>query len=79
MIKEIRVFSTPSCPWCLRLKNYLEEKNVDYENIDVSQDQQAVTEMVTKSKQMGVPQIWIDNEIIVGFDKDRIDQLLDIK
>lgn len=76
MSHTVKVFSTPSCPWCLRAKAYLASKDVDYENIDVSQDQQAAQQMIARSGQQGVPQIWIDDEIIVGFDENKIAQLL---
>lgn len=76
MSHTVKVFSTPSCPWCIRAKAYLASKNINYENIDVSQDQQAVQQMIARSGQQGVPQIWIDNEVIVGFDENKIEQLL---
>ena len=70
---EIKVYSTPTCPWCVKLKEYLDEKKVKYKNIDVSVDQKAASEMVKKSGQMGVPQTEINGKIIVGFDKEAID------
>jgi len=72
----IRVFSTPSCPYCVNLKQYLDEKGFKYEDIDVAE---AREEMISKSKQMGVPVAEINGEIVVGFDKAKIDQLLGIK
>lgn len=79
MEKEIIVFSTPTCPWCIRLKQYLDEKNVKYKTVDVSIDPYQVQKMVDKSGQMGVPQMWIDDKVVVGFDKVEIDKLLGIK
>jgi|TARA_B100002003_G_C14108963_1_gene533373 glutaredoxin-like YruB-family protein len=73
---EIKVFSTPTCPWCTKLKEYLDEKKIKYKSIDVSQDQEAASEMVKKSGQMGVPQTEINGKIIVGFDKEAIDKEL---
>jgi len=75
----IRVFSTPSCPYCVNLKQYLDEKGFKYEDIDVAEDEKAREEMISKSKQMGVPVAEINGEIVVGFDKAKIDQLLGIK
>lgn len=72
----VKVYSTPTCPWCTMAKKYLSEKNVNYEDVDVSKDRNAAAEMVSKSGQRGVPVIDIDGNIIVGFDKDRIDGLL---
>ena len=76
MAKKVMVYSTPSCPFCSRTKQFLQENNVEFENIDVSTDQQKAQEMVDKSGQMGVPVIDIDGEVIVGFDKDKIKQAL---
>lgn len=75
-IKSITVFSTPTCPWCTVLKKYLMEKKISFNNIDVSSDSISAAKMVMKSGQMGVPQMWIDENIVVGFNKSRIDSLL---
>jgi len=78
MAKSVKVYSTPTCPWCIRAKQFLQENNIDFQNIDVSSNQQAVDELMQKSGQMGVPVLDIDGEIIVGFDKERIKQSLGI-
>lgn len=72
----VKVYSTPSCPYCGMAKRYLDSKNVRYENIDVSADRAAAAELVSKSGQRGVPVIDFDGTIVVGFDKERIDSLL---
>ena len=77
--KTVKVFSTPSCPWCVRAKQYLTEKGVSFEDIDVSQDYEAGQQMVAKSGQSGVPQLWIDEEVVVGFNQPLIEQLFDIE
>jgi glutaredoxin 3 len=73
---EVKVYSTPTCPYCTMAKEYFSSKNVPYQNFDVSTDQPALEEMVKVSGQMGVPVIVIDGEVTVGFDKTRIDSLL---
>lgn len=73
---SVKVYSTPTCPWCTMAKKYFEEKNVAFEDIDVSKDRTAAAEMVNKSGQRGVPVIDINGNIIVGFDKERIESLL---
>jgi glutaredoxin-like YruB-family protein len=78
-MKKVRVFSTSSCPYCVTLKEFLKENNIEFEDIDVAQDEKAREEMITKSGQMGVPVVEIDDEIVVGFDREKICQLLDIK
>ncbi len=72
----VKVFSTPTCPYCHMVKAYLDQKDVPYEDIDVSKDREAAMQMVQKSGQMGVPQLWIDGEVVVGYDTTRIDELL---
>lgn len=78
MAKQVKVYSTSACPWCLRAKQFLNDNNIVFQNLDVSSDQKAADEMITKSGQMGVPVIDIDGEIIVGFDKERIRKALGI-
>jgi Glutaredoxin-like protein, YruB-family len=73
---SVKVYTTPSCPYCGMAKKYLDSKNVHYESVDVSLDRNAATEMVNKSGQRGVPVIDFDGTIVVGFDKERIDSLL---
>ena len=76
MDKKVIVYSTPTCPFCIKVKEFLKENNVDFENVDVSSDQTRLQEMMQKSGQMGVPVIDIDGEIITGFDKAKITQAL---
>lgn len=78
MDKKVRIFSTPSCIYCHTLKKFLGESNVEFEEIDVSRNREALQEMVQKSGQMGVPVSEIGGEIVVGFDKDKISNLLNI-
>ncbi|MDP3792538.1 MAG: glutaredoxin family protein [bacterium] len=75
----IKIYSTPTCPWCKKVKAYLDEKGITYESVDVSSDDKAQKEMIDKSGQMGVPVIDIDGQIVVGFDKEKINELLNIK
>lgn len=76
MAKSVIVYSTPTCPWCIRVKQFLKENNILFLDWDVSVDKLAADEMVKKSGQMGVPVIDIDGQIIIGFDKEKIKQLL---
>jgi len=73
---KVKVYSTKTCPWCHKTKDFLKEKNVKFEDIDVGADQKAANEMVEKSGQMGVPVVDIDGKIIVGFDKEAIEKAL---
>ena len=76
---KVKVFSTPTCPYCITLKEFLKEKEVAFEDVNVAEDKAAREEMVQKSQQMGVPVAEIDGEIVVGFDKEKISKLLNIK
>ncbi len=76
MSKKVIVYSTPTCPYCIRVKDFLKENHIEFENIDVSADEKAAQEMVDKSGQMGVPVLDIEGRIITGFDKEAIGQAL---
>ena len=74
----IKVYSTPTCVYCKTLKGYLQKNKVAFEDIDVSKDEKQLQKMIKDSGQMGVPVVQIDSEVIVGFDKAKIDKLLNI-
>ncbi len=76
MSKQVTVYSTTACPYCIRVKQFLRDNKITYKDIDVSSDQQAADEMVKKSGQMGVPVLDIDGEVIVGFDREKITRAL---
>jgi glutaredoxin 3 len=78
-VKNIIVFSTPTCSWCVKLKRYLKENQVRFKDIDVSRNTGAARDMTRKSGQQGVPQMWVNNTPVVGFDKAKINRLLEIK
>jgi len=76
-MSEIKVYSTPTCPYCHMLKDFLKEKGIKFEDIDVAADEKQAQEMISKSGQMGVPQIEINGKMIVGFDKAAIEAELE--
>lgn len=75
----VKVYSTPTCPWCSKAKSYLKSQNIDFEDLNVQEDLNAREEMLNLSKQSGVPVINIDGNIVIGFDKPAIDNLLSSK
>ena len=79
MSKKVILFSTPTCGWCRKLKQYLIENKIRFKEIDVAKDFKAAQDMMKKSGQQGVPQMWINNVPVVGFDKNRINRMLSIK
>ncbi|MBI2577715.1 MAG: glutathione S-transferase N-terminal domain-containing protein, partial [Candidatus Wildermuthbacteria bacterium] len=72
-------YTTPTCVYCKAAKEFFQENSVAYEEKDVAQDDQAREYMIKKSGQMGVPVIEVDHEIVIGFDKERLEELLGIK
>ena len=73
---KVTVYSTPTCPWCVKTKEFLKENNVPYQEINVAADHKAAQDMIEKSGQMGVPVTDIDGTIIVGFDKGALKRAL---
>lgn len=73
---EIKIYTTPTCGYCHMAKKYLSERGVPYVEFDVSQDKQAADDMVSLTGQMGVPVIVVDGQVIVGFDRQKLEQLL---
>lgn len=78
MHKKIVVYSTPSCPHCSSAKRYFKELGIEFKEYDVSKNQSAAEKMVKKTGQMGVPVIEIGNQIVVGFNRNRIDKMLNL-
>ncbi len=76
---KVKIYSTPSCPWCIKTKEFLKANNIEFEDINVAEDSKAAQEMIKKSGQQGVPVIDIDGTILVGFDEAKIKKLLNIK
>lgn len=76
--KQVIVYTTPTCSWCRTLKDYLTNNRIKFREIDVSKDEKAANEMVKRSGQQGVPQSLIDGQVIVGFDRNKINGLLNI-
>jgi glutaredoxin-like YruB-family protein len=74
----VKIYSTPSCVYCKTLKEYFQAHNVEFQEIDISKNEKDLQEMIKISGQMAVPVVDIDGEIIVGFDKVKIDTLLKI-
>lgn len=75
----VKLYVTPSCPYCVTLKSYLKEHDVAFEEIDVSQNDKLIDELIERTGQMGVPVLDINGELVVGFDKEKITNLLGIK
>ncbi|MCH7529687.1 glutathione S-transferase N-terminal domain-containing protein [Patescibacteria group bacterium] len=77
-MKKVVIYSTPTCHFCHTAKEFFKEKNIEYTDYDVSTDDDKRKEMIEKSGQMGVPVIYIDDEMLIGFDKDKLSTALGI-
>ncbi len=77
MTDQVVLYTTPTCPWCNKAKSYLAKKGIPFAEYNVAQDANKYTEMVSRSGQTGVPVITIGNQVIVGFDQKKIDELLE--
>ncbi len=77
--KRVTVYTTPTCPWCTTVKNYLRKHGVRYTEVNVASDQNAAQDMVSKSGQQGVPQTDINGEMVIGFDQMKLNKLLEIQ
>ncbi len=76
---NVKVYSTPFCSYCVTLKAFLEKHSIEFQNIDVSVDKEAAQEMIRKTEQTGVPVVEIDDQIVIGFNREKISELLNIK
>jgi glutaredoxin-like YruB-family protein len=73
---KVTIYTTPTCGYCKLAKEFFQENNVEYEEFNVAADEAKRNEMIEKSGQMGVPVIYVDDEMTVGFDKARLTELL---
>lgn len=72
----IKVYTTETCPWCIKVKTYLKTKGIDFQELNIEKDDKAREEMIKKSNQRGVPVLDINGSIIIGFDKPAIDKAI---
>ena len=72
----VTIYTTPTCPWCVKTKEFLKKRKVSFREMDVTEDEKARDELVEKSGQMGVPVIDIDGTIIVGYNLEEIEKAL---
>lgn len=78
---KITIYSTPTCPHCVLVKDYLKQNNIDFQEIDLSQDEKAAAEIVEKTGQMGVPIIVVETddgkeEVILGFNRELVNKII---
>ncbi len=78
-MKNVTIYSTPTCTYCNQAKEFFKENNVQYTEYNVGADTDKRKEMMDKSGQMGVPVIIIDGDVTVGFNKEKLSTILEIK
>ena len=76
MSKKVTIYTTPTCGYCQAAKAFFQEKGIEYSEKDVANDQEAASEMIEKSGQMGVPVITVDDEFVIGFNQAKLQELL---
>ncbi len=75
---KVKVYTTTTCPWCVKTKEFLKANNVKYEDINVAADEKSRNEMFEKSGQFGVPVTDVNGTIIVGYDKEALKKALSL-
>ena len=74
---EIEVFTTPTCPYCTKVKQWLDDQGYDYTEHDVSEDKEKAREMIKKTGQRGVPQTFVGDEAVIGFQPEKLEKAIE--
>ncbi|MDY6771692.1 MAG: glutaredoxin family protein [Candidatus Nanohaloarchaea archaeon] len=74
---QIEIFTTPSCPYCAKLKQWLDEEGIDYTEHNVAANRKKAKEMIQKTGQQGVPQTFVGDQAVIGFQPEKIKALID--
>jgi glutaredoxin 3 len=77
--KQVKVYSTPTCPWCKKAKQFLDANGIKYQDLNVAEDKVARDEMINTTHQMAVPTIAIDGEYVIGYNEKDLKEKLGIK
>ena len=76
--KQVKVYSTPTCPWCKRVKQFLDANHVKYQDLNVAEDKVARDEMISTTHQMAVPTIAVDGQYVIGYNEKELKEKLGI-
>lgn len=77
MTSEIEVFTTPTCPYCTKIKDWLDENGYEYTEHNVAEDKEQAKKMIKKTGQRGVPQTFIGDEAVIGFQPEKIEKAIE--
>lgn len=75
-MEQVKIYTTPPCPYCKQAKAYMDKKGIKYVEYNVMKDQNALQEMVRISGSRSVPVIVACEQVMVGFDSVRLEQML---
>ena len=75
-MSDVKIYTTPTCPYCIKAKEYFTRKGIKYVEYNVAQDKEALQEMTKLSGGRSVPVITVDDEVLIGFNQDKLDKLL---
>lgn len=73
---KVEIYSTPTCPYCVKAKEFFKGKKIKFVDYNVAEDPEMAKKMVEKTGQMGVPVIMVDDQVVIGFDQPKIEELL---
>ena len=77
-VKDVKIYTTSTCPWCMKTKEFLKARNINYKEVNVGVDEKARNEMFEKSGQFGVPVTDVNGTVIVGYDKEALQKALNL-
>ncbi|MFQ5574940.1 MAG: glutaredoxin family protein [Terriglobia bacterium] len=75
MIEQVKLFTSPTCPYCVLVKSFLRDRGVDYRELDVRADDGLRTQMIEVSGQMGVPVVEAHGQVVVGYNRRALEEL----
>ncbi len=74
---NVKIYSSPTCSYCMQAKEFFKEKGIEFTDFDVTSNEKYEKEAIEKSGKVGVPVIDIDGKIVFGFDKEKIEEILE--
>ncbi|MEK9635191.1 MAG: glutaredoxin family protein [Candidatus Woesearchaeota archaeon] len=75
---SVTIYTTNVCPWCHKAKDFFDENGIKYSEKNVQQNREYQAELLEKSGQLGVPVITVDDETVIGFNKERLKKILNL-
>ena len=73
---DVKIFTSPTCPWCKKAKDYLSNAGIEFKEVDVTKDASAVDELVKVSGVRSIPVTTCGTDVLVGYDPGRLDSII---